>query len=155
MEENSDGIPKTAIYIEHEKDGKRQIDTLKDFLENQEDKSLHELIRGNVLLATRYFNHRVKAFISTIVMGRSNPMMVDYYSYKTEFQDRGAGHIHGVLWIKLHKIEKLCKLTDGSLILMTKEMKTNSKEKYTEPFQGIKRAFRKFRTGLDINDDEE
>ena len=28
---------------------RKQIDTLKDFLENQEDKSLHELIRGNVL----------------------------------------------------------------------------------------------------------
>ena len=88
-------------------------------------------------------------------MGRSNPMMVDYYSYKTEFQDRGAGHIHGVLWIKLHKIEKLCKLTDGSLVLMNEEMKKNSKDKYTEPFKGIKSAFRKFRTGLDINDEEE
>ena len=40
-------------------------------------------------------------------------------------------------------------------MLMTKEMKMNSKGRYTEPFQGIKRAFRKFRTGLDINDDEE
>ena len=107
IEEDSDGNPMTAIYVEHEKDGKKQIDTLKDFLESQEDKSLHELIRGNVLLATRYFNHRVKVFISTIIMGRSNPMMVDYYSYKTEFQDRGAGHIHGVLWIQLHKLEKL------------------------------------------------
>ena len=35
------------------------------------------------------------------------------------------------------------------------EMKKNSKEKYTEPFKGIKSAFRKFRTGLDINDEEE
>ena len=67
MEEDSDGNPKTAIYIEHEKDGRKKTDTLKDFLESQEDKSLHELIRGNVLLATRYFNHRVKAFISTII----------------------------------------------------------------------------------------
>ena len=133
MEEDPNDIPKTAIYIEHEKDGKKQVDTLKDFLENKEDKSVHELIRGNVLLATRYFNHRVKAFISTIIMGKSNPMMVDYYSYKTEFQDRGAGHIHGVFWIQLHKIEKLCKLTDGTLVLMNKER--------------IKRAFTTFRTG--------
>ena len=155
LEEDSNGNPKTAIYVEYEKDDRKVIDTLKDFLESQEDKSLHELIRGNVLLATRYFNHRVKAFISTIIMGRSNPMMVDYYSYKTEFQDRGAGHIHGVLWIKLHKIEQLCKLKDGSLVLMNEEMKKNSKEKYTQPFKGIKRAFTKFRTGLDINDEEE
>jgi hypothetical protein len=29
-------------------------------------------------------------------MGDNNPMMVEYFTYKVEFQDRGAGHIHGV-----------------------------------------------------------
>ena len=27
--------------------------------------------------------------------------MVKYYNYKVEFQARGAGHIHGVLWIDM------------------------------------------------------
>ena len=98
LEEDMEGYPKTAVYVEYiNEHGVQQSTILKEFLEKQQDKSLHELIKGNVLLATRYFNHRVKAFISTIIMGGGNPMMVDYYSYKTEFQDRGAGHIHGVL----------------------------------------------------------
>ena len=154
-EMDQDGYPKTAIYVEHSKDGVIQSDPLKKFLEEQQDKSLHEFIRGNVLLATRYFNHRVKAFISNIMMGGGNPMMVEYYSYKTEFQDRGAGHIHGVLWIKLHQIGKLCRFMDGSLVLMTEDEKFNAKEKFSQPFKGIKRAFKKFRTGQAITDDEE
>ena len=59
--------------------------------------ALHEFIRGNVLVATQYFNHRVKAFMTEIVMGGGNPMKVENFSYKTEFQDRGPGHIHGIL----------------------------------------------------------
>ena len=44
-------------------------------------------IRENVLLATRFFNHRVKGFMSRIVMGGGNPMNVDKYTYKGEFPD--------------------------------------------------------------------
>ena len=51
--------------------------------------SKHELIRGNVVMATRYFHHRVKSFISKIVMSKSNPMKVRNYTYKVEFQERG------------------------------------------------------------------
>jgi hypothetical protein len=107
--------------VDHEKNGTLQSDTIKKYIEEQVDDSLHECIRGNVLLATRYFNHRVKAFINKIVLGGGNPMNVDKFSYKTEFQDRGAGHVHGVLWIKLHKIEKLCRLPDNRLVYLTKE----------------------------------
>ena len=105
MEEDQVGYPRTAIYVEHNGNGKIQTDPLEKYLQEQIDESLHEFIRGNVLLATRYFNHRVKAFMTNIVMGGGNPMMVDKFSYKTEFQDRGAGHVHGVLWVKLYKIE--------------------------------------------------
>ena len=55
-------------------------------------------IRENVLLATRFFNHRVKGFMSRIVMGGGNPMNVDKYTYKGEFREGGAGHVHGTLW---------------------------------------------------------
>ena len=55
------------------------------------DESKHELIRGNVVNSTRYFQNRVKQFLSKIVMNKDNPMCVRLYSYKTEFQQRGAG----------------------------------------------------------------
>ena len=59
------------------------------------------------MTATRYFQHRVKQFIRTIMMGKNNPMHVKYYTYKVEFQDRGAGHIHGALWLNLDKVEEI------------------------------------------------
>ena len=62
-------------------------------------------------------------------MGQNNPMNVKYYTYKVEFQDRGAGHIHGTLWLGLDKIENLMKdETDGELRPKTEaEVKTESK----------------------------
>ena len=154
-EDDQDGYPRTAIYVEHSKNESIQTDPLEKYLQEHIDESLHEFIRGNVLLATRYFNHRVKAFMTNIVMGGGNPMMVDKFSYKTEFQDRGAGHVHGVLWVKLYKIEKLCRLLDNSLVSLTKDQKKEINYEFTEPFNGISSAFRKFRHEGDITDEEE
>ena len=36
-------------------------------------------------------------------MSKFNPMCVEFYNYRVEFQMRGAGHIHGVLWLDLEK----------------------------------------------------
>ena len=58
---------------------------IKQLIEEDMEESIHELVRGNVLSATRYFQHRVKNFIDRIVMGKNNPMCVSYYSYKVEF----------------------------------------------------------------------
>ena len=91
--------------------------TIKEYLEDEAKESRHEAIRGNVLLATRYFNDRVKKFMNLIVMGTNNPMRVEYYTYKVEFQDRGAGHIHGTLWLKLKDMENLIRGDGGALIL--------------------------------------
>ena len=60
----------------------------------------------NVLTATLNFNHRVKEFIKTIVTNEYNDMCVKYYNYRVEFQMRGAGHIHGTLWIDWSKLKK-------------------------------------------------
>ena len=38
---------------------------------------------------------------------------------------------------------------------MNNDMKKETNEKFTMPFQGVKNAFKKFRTGQDITDDEE
>ena len=99
---------------------------IEQFMNEDLDESLHELVRGNVLTATRYFDHRVKQFINKIVMGKNNPMHVKYYTYKVEFQDRGAGHIHGTLWLGLNEIENLIRDSpDTQLRSKTKEEKND------------------------------
>ena len=47
-------------------------------MEENLEESLHELVRGNVLTATRYFEHRVKQFINKIMMGKNNPMHIKF-----------------------------------------------------------------------------
>ena len=121
----------TRIEVEFEKDGtliKKDID---DYLKDDVKSSLHEMIRGNVLLATRYFNFRVKKFMELIVMGDNNPMCVEYFTYKVEFQERGAGHIHGTLWLNLEKMEKLIRKGNGNLVLEKKDDKTLEKTRRT------------------------
>ena len=66
---------------------------LHKFLEEDIGDSKHELIRGNVVMATRYFHHRVRSFLSKIVMAKGNPMNVRHYTYKVEFQERGKYHL--------------------------------------------------------------
>ena len=44
-------------------------------------------------------------FIKNIVMSKGNPMSIKYHSYKVEFALRGAGHIHGVLWVDWDKMK--------------------------------------------------
>ena len=109
---------------------------IKQFIKEDLDETVHELVRNNVLTATRYFQHRVKQFISKVMMGKNNPMNVKYFTYKVEFQDRGAGHIHGTLWLNIEKIEKL-ELDNGE-----------------RPFSQLTAAFRKFRKNENLNNKE-
>ena len=115
---------------------------LKQFLEEDVDESLHELIRGNVLTATRYFQHRLKSFIKNVIMGKSNPMCASYYTYKVEFQDRGAGHIHGTLWLRLDDLENMERGEDGELKSPVEKTGQGKNEGY---FNGLKLAFSKLR----------
>ena len=109
--------------------------------------SHHELIRKNVVLATRIFHHRVKQFISKVVMAKSNPLSVRYYSYKVEFQQRGAGHVHGVLWLDLQRLEHLVEGEDGDLRQPTDaELDMNP----DFPLRGIASAFRKLRNNTEL-----
>ena len=122
----------TKIEVKFHKDGQPITKLLKEYLEEEAKTSIHELIRGNVLLATRYFNDRVKKFINIVVMGTNNPMFVNYHTEKVEFQDRGAGHIHGPLWLKLNMIERLVKLDNGELALGNKHDSDTSDKEYLE-----------------------
>ena len=77
---------------------------MSEFLGTEADESIHEYIRNNVFTATRNFVHRVNSFKREIMMGSNNPMIIIKYSWKVEFQGRGAGHIHGTAWCNLDKI---------------------------------------------------
>ena len=123
---------------------------IKQFIKEDVDESLHELVRGNVLTATRYYQHRFKNFISKVMMGKNNPMNVDYYSYKVEFQDRGAGHAHGTLWLNLDKIESLLKDKDGTL----RPRNVDDDPNKCGPFHGIKVAFKKLRSNTKLENED-
>ena len=45
-------------------------------------------------------------FIRKIVMNSCGPLKVKEFSYRTEFQMRGAPHIHGILWVDVPAIVK-------------------------------------------------
>ena len=94
------------VYI----DNNREEKPLRQYLADNE--SIHDFIRVNILTATRNFDHRVKAFISNVILGTFSPMQVKYYSYRVEFQLRGAGHIHGCLWVDFKNFWKLLSQED-------------------------------------------
>ena len=77
------------------------------FLKEDVNESLQEIIRTNVLTATRNFHHRVEAFKKEILYGEDNSIKIEDISYRIEFQGRGAAHIHGTLWLDIEKIEEI------------------------------------------------
>ena len=119
-----DGISRTTVkFIE---DGNELTMELQQYLEEKVDESQHEMIRTNLLNATRNFQHRVTAFIKHIMCGDNQPMKIRNLSYKVEFQQRGAAHVHGVLWLNSRRLEQVIN-TDGQLTLQTKIVSSLSK----------------------------
>merc|ERR1719282_28291 len=106
--------------------------------------SLHQLIRGNVNMATRYFNHRVKSFMANIVMSKKNPMSVKYFTYRIEFQARGAGHAHGTLWLDLPRLESMI-IVDGKL------KNPDNGIPQEKPLKGIQKIFKKLRNNSQLS----
>ena len=104
---------------------------LADYLRDDVDETLHELIRTNVLTAVLNFNQRFTAFKKEVMFGANNPMNIEYFSSKIEFQMRGAGHIHGTIWCDLDKLDN------------EDEQDTNKNREYC--FPGIKKIFGKIR----------
>ena len=119
---------------------------LKDFIKEDVSESYHKLVRDNVGLATRYFDHRLKQFISKIVMAKSNLMSVSSYTWRIEMQGRGAAHAHGVLHCHLKKLEKLI-LVDGQLTSPTENPDLLDKpiDEYERPMEGLSEVFNKLR----------
>ena len=135
------------IRIQGRKDNTQNWKDIEELIEELGD-SKHEMLRGNVIHATRYFQHRVKQFLSKIVLHKENPMNVDIYSYRVEFQQRGAGHIHGTLWLQLENLEKMIRNPSGRLVQQSKECNAD------RPFHGISVAFDKLRTNQNLTECE-
>ena len=112
-----DDATDVTVEVEFEKEGVTRKEKIKDFISEEVDESLHEFIRTNVFTATRNFIQRLKSFRREIMMGHNNPMNIENFSDKMEFQGRGAGHIHGSAWCNLRKISQdldiECNLTDS------------------------------------------
>ena len=96
---NTDGEEEVTVEVAGEKIPWRR------YLEEYVNDNQHEMIRKNVLLATRNFQHRVEMFRKKVLFGDDNPMKICHISYRVEFQGRGAGHIHGVFWVDLKNVK--------------------------------------------------
>lgn len=86
LDKDESGIWK--VKIKAKLDEEKEWKDIEDLIEEMKE-SKHEIIRGNVVQST--IQHRVKQFLSKIVLNKDNPMNVHLYSYKVEFQQRGAG----------------------------------------------------------------
>ncbi|MCG7875518.1 MAG: AAA family ATPase [Candidatus Thiodiazotropha endolucinida] len=60
-----------------------------------------KLIQSDPVTCSRYFEHRVKEFINTVLKSEHNPLgkVVDYF-FRVEFQQRGSPHIHMIVWVQ-------------------------------------------------------
>ena len=94
------------MCIRDRKDGDNILEVpWQQYLDDHVDDKVHEMMKENILLATRNFQHRVETFRKEVIFGRNNPMKVRHISYRVEFQGRGAAHIHGVLWLDLKELK--------------------------------------------------
>ena len=57
---------------------------MEQYIKEEYPESKHELVRGNVVTATRIFHQRVRAFLSKIVLCKTNPLSVKFYTYKVD-----------------------------------------------------------------------
>ena len=78
-------------------------------------------------------------------------MNVQYYTYKVEFQERGAGHIHGTLWLNLNKLEKLTRSINGDLINVENYNQESIETMPSRPFENISSAFKKLKDNDDLS----
>ena len=135
---NVDELGKENVTVEVQ-NGKKTIEKpWQQYLRDHVDENLHAMMKRNVLLATRNFQHRVETFRKEVIFGQNNPMKVRHISYRVEFQGRGAAHIHGVLWLDLDELK-----VEGVNKYELKE--SYSKLKHSQPLESNEvRALEKF-----------
>ena len=89
-------------------------------------------------------------------MNEKGDMYAEYYSYRVEFQLRGAGHIHGTIWINWDLMEeKIEKRKEEH------ENKNKNKENVNETYldvKNVKKAFESIKEekfGIEGNEEED
>ena len=143
------------VQVEFLKAGTITKRSLKIFLEDECDESLHEFIRTNVFIATRNFIQRVRSFRTEIMMGKNNPMRIKYWSDKMEFQGRGAGHIHGVAWCDLDEIFELIKEERKVGVILSNGEEKSSEEESAKEVNHLENAYRNLRENMPLSEEEE
>ena len=82
-EQTQDTTVNEVVEVEL-KDG--SIKPLESFLKEDADEIIHEMIRLNVLTATRNFVHRVRSFKTEIMMRTNNPLNIHKFIWMVEYQ---------------------------------------------------------------------
>ena len=76
----------------------------KEYVENLPINTKNKLISENVVQSTVHFQKRIDKLFSLMkndfFKGSSKKYQVSSYFYRVEFQQRGAPHIHSLLWMK-------------------------------------------------------
>ena len=76
----------------------------KEYIDNFPDKEKNRLISENVVQSTIHFQKRVDKLFTLMkydfFKGSEKTYHVSSYFYRIEFQERGAPHVHSLLWIK-------------------------------------------------------
>lgn len=79
-------------------------------------------------------------------------MSVRFYSYKVEFQQRGAAHIHGIIWLNLDMLETLVLIDDELCIPDDNSLWRKQSDDYERPLSGVGVAFKKIKANKKLND---
>ena len=76
----------------------------KEYVENLPDKEKNKLISENVVQSTLHFQKRIDKIFTLMkhdfFKGIPETYQVSSYFYRIEFQQRGAPHVHSLLWMK-------------------------------------------------------
>ena len=73
---------------------------INDEVDNLSESEIHKLLDRNPVDVNFHFDHRIKAIFAALNKpGILSEYRVKDFYYRTEFQQRGAPHIHSVLWL--------------------------------------------------------
>ncbi len=60
-----------------------------------------QLINLDPVSVSIFYENKSKSFFNKLLLNKNGPFgEISHYFYRTEYQQRGAPHIHGILWIK-------------------------------------------------------
>ena len=75
-----------------------------EYIDNLSDREKNKLITDNVVQSTLHFQKRIDKMFSLMqhdfFKGEKETYHVTSYFYRIEFQQRGAPHVHSLLWLK-------------------------------------------------------